>query len=141
MLAGLKHLNRLEQVLARGEWDDPDIAEGLMLDADANVIEGTVTNVFMVRNSSLITPEVNRAGVAGVMRGLILDLAGRSDIPCTVRDIRLQELAAADEVFVCNSLIQLWAVKSIGDWAFAPGPVTRRIAELVAQAEGVNTPG
>lgn len=132
-LAGLKHLNRLEQVLARGEWHDPDIAEGLMLDSEERVIEGTMTNVFMVYDGELTTPDLSRAGVAGVMRGLVMDVAQQTGITCVVRDVPLQELPQADEIFICNSLIPVWAVKSIDRWKFATGPVMRRIAQLVCK--------
>lgn len=130
-LAGLKHLNRLEQVLARGEWDDPETQEGLMLDGDGRIIEGTMTNVFMVFNGVLTTPSVDRAGVAGVMRGLIMDTVRQWGVTCTVGDIPLQGLSGADEVFVCNSLIGVWPVKSVDEWTFVPGPVTRRIVGSV----------
>ncbi len=130
-LAGLKHLNRLEQVVARGEWDDPDIAEGLMLDGGDHIIEGTMSNVYLVRQGVLATPDVSLAGVAGVMRGLIMDIARQSDITCEVRNIPLQELSRADEVFVCNSLVGVWPVSAIDRWKFAIGPVTRRIARSI----------
>lgn len=130
-LTGLKHLNRLEQVLARGEWDDPAVPEGLMLDGEDHIVEGTMTNVFMVFDGVLTTPALDRAGVAGVMRGLVLDTAQRAGIACSIRDISLQELSAAEEVFVCNSVIGVWPVISVDRRVFSPGPVTRRIAESV----------
>ena len=74
-LAGIKHLNRLEQVLARQEWDDPGIMEGLLLDAEERIIEGTMSNMFMVSKGVLLTPYLRSCGVAGVMRSVILDLA------------------------------------------------------------------
>jgi 4-amino-4-deoxychorismate lyase len=68
LLAGLKHLNRLEQVLARAEWQDGEHAEGLMLDQAGRVIEGVFSNLFLVRDGVLITADLKRCGVAGVMR-------------------------------------------------------------------------
>ena len=59
-LVGLKHLNRLEQVMARAEWDDPSIAEGLMLDAAGHVIEGTMSNLFAVIGGRLVTPDLTQ---------------------------------------------------------------------------------
>jgi 4-amino-4-deoxychorismate lyase len=135
VLAGLKHLNRLEQVLARGEWDAPDIAEGLMLDEADHVIEGTMSNVFIARGGTLFTPDVSRAGVAGVVRGLILDNAERTGVTCVIKPVQLQELPQADEVFICNSLTGVWPVKSIEQWQYTPGPLARRFAELVGAAE------
>ena len=95
------------------------------------IIEGTMTNVFLVQKGVLATPDVCRAGVAGVMRGLIMDMAKQSGITCAVRDIPLQALSQADEVFVCNSLIGLWPVRCVDQWVFETGPVTGRIAQSI----------
>ena len=75
MLAGLKHLNRLEQVLARSEWTDPAIQEGIMLDSEGHVIEGTMTNLFYVKDDNIYTAALEQSGVAGIVRGLIMQLA------------------------------------------------------------------
>ena len=74
-LAGIKHLNRLENVLARAEWNDATIAEGLMCDADDNVIGGTMSNLFLASGGKLLTPQLTRCGVSGVMRDLVIELA------------------------------------------------------------------
>ncbi len=75
VLAGIKHLNRLEQVLARNEWDDSGVMEGLMTDRENNLIEGTMSNLFLVRDRCIYTPDLSVCGVAGVMRSVILELA------------------------------------------------------------------
>jgi 4-amino-4-deoxychorismate lyase len=74
-LAGIKHLNRLENVLAAAEWNDPAIAEGLLLDQAGRVIEGTRTNLFCVRDGVLITPSLEQCGVAGVQRERVIEWA------------------------------------------------------------------
>lgn len=136
-LAGLKHLNRAEQVMARCEWDDPEIPEGLMLDYDGHVIEGTMSNLFMVYGNELVTPDVSGAGVAGVMRGVILDAAEDIGMNPTVRPVAMAELGAAREVFLCSSLMGLWPVRAIDRaYCFQPGPVTRRLAARVAEYIG-----
>lgn len=109
-LAGLKHCNRLEQVLARQEWQD-EAEEGLMLDVDGNVIEGTMSNVFLVFNDALITPDVNRCGVAGVTRQRIIDRSSDLGIPVEVAKITLEHLHDAQALFLCNTLIGLWPVR------------------------------
>ena len=137
-LAGLKHLNRLEQVLARAEWDDPLIPEGLMLDHDGRLIGGTMSNVFLVKGDRLITPDVSGSGVAGVMRGALLELAHGAGVTPVVRALCLEELETADELFVCNSLMGLWPVKAVdAGRRLQPGPVTRRLAERMAGASGL----
>lgn len=130
-LAGIKHLNRLEQVLARNEWSDADIAEGLMLDTAGAVIEGTTSNVFVVRDGKLYTPDVARCGIAGIVRGLIMELAGEWSLECAIIGLTLSDVKNADEVFLCNSLIGVWPVREIEGASFAAGPLTRRIAARI----------
>jgi len=131
-LAGLKHLNRLEQVLARDEWSDPAIAEGLMLDANGHVIEGTMSNVFAVADGRLCTPRLDNAGVAGVMRQWILNRARELGIETAELTMTIETLEQSDEVFLCNSLIGIWPVARIADAAVEVGPVTRRLMVEVA---------
>ena len=117
-LAGIKHLNRLEQVLARAEWDDPGIAEGLMLSLDGRIIEGVSSNVFFERRGTLVTPDIRDCGVAGVMRAEIMRLAAELGIHCEARDVPFDELHAFDGCFVCNSLTALRPVSRIGSRGF-----------------------
>lgn len=127
-LASIKHLNRLEQVLARNEWSDADIPEGLMLDTAGCVIEGTMSNVFVVRDGKLYTPDLSRCGIAGIVRGLIMELAGEWSLECAITDLTLSDVKNAHEVFLCNSLIGVWPVREIDGAHHTPGPLTRRIA-------------
>jgi 4-amino-4-deoxychorismate lyase len=117
-LAGMKHLNRLEQVLARSEWGDPGIAEGLMRDVAGRIVSGTMSNLFLVRGGKLLTPGLARCGIAGVMRGLVIDVAEASGIEVAEGDVRLRELETADGLFLTNSLIGIWPVARIDDWGF-----------------------
>ncbi len=125
-LAGLKHLNRLDNVLARGEWDDEGIAEGLMCDADGYLIEGTMTNLFLVHGDRLSTPLLDRAGVAGITRGRIIDWAGRTGRSIGQRRLTLDDMNTAEEAFVCNSVIGVWPLRQVVGGAdfSAPGPLT-----------------
>ncbi|WEJ74020.1 aminodeoxychorismate lyase [Pseudomonas sp. PSE14] len=127
LLAGLKHLNRLEQVLARAEWDDPTFAEGLMRDVSGRIVEGVFSNLFLVRNGELVTAELSRCGVAGVMRAEVIERAGNIGLPVIVRDIDFDELAQADEVFLCNSLYGIWPVRGFAGRAWPVGPLTRKL--------------
>lgn len=128
-LAGLKHLNRLEQVLARAEWADPDIAEGLMLDMADNVIEGTFTNLFIVEQGRLSTPALNRCGIAGIMRSVIMDLATTDAGGCEVRDIPYRDLQKVDELFLSNSLIGIWPVRELDGRKLRVGALTRHLQQ------------
>ena len=112
-LAGMKHLNRLEHILARAEWQN-EFAEGLLLDVENRVVEATVSNVFVVKNKKLFTPDLSRAGVAGIMRKTILEnLAPILGIESCVTDINLAFLESADEIFLSNSVYGIWPVNSL----------------------------
>lgn len=135
-MAGLKHLNRLEQVMARSEWSDGP-QEGLMLDTDGNVIEGTMTNLFASpAEGRLVTPDLGQAGVAGVTRRHILEQARREGegLEIQVRSLSPDELRQCREIFVCNSIAGVWPVQRIESHRYAVGPLTRRAAAWVTEA-------
>ena len=130
--AGIKSLERLAQVLARAEWDQPDIAEGAMLDEDGYVVCGTMTNIFYVHGNVLSTPSLECSGIAGVMRAKVLEEALAAGLKVQVRQFRPEELALADEVFVTNSQVGIWPVRRLAEAVFPVGPATRRLmARLV----------
>ncbi|WP_333874895.1 aminodeoxychorismate lyase [Methylobacter sp.] len=126
-LAGIKHLNRLEQVMARAEWNNSAIQEGLMLDVNDHVIEGTMTNLFYIKNNSLYTAVLAQSGVAGIMRGMIMRISADHGLSIIEHVFTTDELFSADEVFVCNSIIGIWPVKQIDTTHFSVGPITKSI--------------
>lgn len=121
-LAGMKHLNRLEQVLARAEWNDPAIAEGLLRDGHDRVISATMANLFAVMDGDLLTPALDRCGIAGVARAEIL--ATSSYI--RVGELILSELRHASEVFLSSSVRGILPVQSLGETVYGVGPITRQ---------------
>lgn len=134
-LAGIKHLNRLENVLARSEWSDPEIAEGLMCDGDGNVVCGTMSNLFLVRGKTLLTPDLTRCGVAGVMRQLVIDFARGNDIPVRATRLNMAAVQAADELFLVNSVIGVWRVAALADKTWSGGQLTARIDRWLSDAQ------
>jgi 4-amino-4-deoxychorismate lyase len=126
-LAGIKHLNRLENVLARAEWNDTAIDEGLLLDQENDVIGGTMSNLFIVENGALITPDLSRSGVAGVTRARVIDLAKTAGIECRIEKVPLQRVFNADEVSLVNSLIGLWPVCRLADRHWKSGGLTQQV--------------
>lgn len=140
-LAGIKHLNRLEQVLARSEWHGSGFREGLVLDAEGFLAEGTMSNLFWCQNGILYTPELDRCGVNGIVRQRIIAIAQEQGITLVIGRFRPECLNAADEIFVCNSVIGIWPVIETvinEDDAFSGsiGPVTLKLQSSLA-AEGI----
>jgi 4-amino-4-deoxychorismate lyase len=122
-LAGIKHLNRLEQVLARAEWSDPAIGEGLLRDTEGRVVSATAANLFAVVGGALVTPPVDRCGIAGVARAEVL--AARPD--ARVRALALDELLGADEIFLSSSVRGIVPVRELAGRVFAPGAAARAL--------------
>ena len=128
-LAGIKHLNRLEQILARAELNDANYQEGLMLDTENNVIEGTMTNLFCVRDGELLTPDLSRCGVKGIIRDQVIKAAKEMGIDMHETTITLQALYNSDEIFICNSVIHIWPVRQLDAHEFMIGPITQRVTQ------------
>jgi len=127
-LAGWKHLNRLEQVLARSEWDDPTIDEGVMCSVDDRVIECISCNLFWVRASQVITPSLHDCGVAGVMRCHVIERARALGWDVAIRDAAPDEPTQADEVFITSAVRGVAPVRALGATRFdPPGPVTKAL--------------
>lgn len=137
-LAGLKHLNRLEQVLARREWSDGAIAEALMFSSSGMLISGVMSNVFLVEGARLRTPLLDRCGVAGVMRQVVLREAARAGIAAEEAPLDAGDLARARELFLTSAVIGLRPVRVLDGRACEIGAVTRelqqRLAPLLAEA-------
>jgi 4-amino-4-deoxychorismate lyase len=133
-LAGLKHLNRLENVLAAAE-----IVEGefdvIMVDLAHRVISGSSCNLFVVNAGRLATPHVDTAGVAGVMRGIVLREAPRLGIGCELRDLTLEDVTNADEVFVTNARVGVVPVSRVGEH---PTRMTDLALKLRAHVESLD---
>ena len=131
-LAGIKHLNRLEQVLARDDVTARGFREGLVLDLDGNVIEGTMSNLFLISDTSLITPNLDNCGVAGIIRRLILDRVLEWGLRPEVRTLGVDDVRAAEELFLCNSILGVCPISGLDDRAWPVGPYTRAIMDSLA---------
>lgn len=120
-LAGIKHLNRLEQVMARAEWPDADVVEGLLFDHDDHLISATAANVFGARDGVLATPALDACGVAGVLRAELLQAFPRA----VVKAITMDEAMRMDEIFVCSSVRGVLPVCELEGRVLRVGDATR----------------
>lgn len=132
LLAGIKHLNRLENVLAASEWQDKDMPEGLLSDMSGFVVSGTRSNLFMLRGNILYTPNLTRCGVSGVQRDRVMDWAKQHGVTCNVADFRMEELVGADEIFLVNSVFGLWPVREVAGYRRVTHPMSWKIQEWLS---------
>lgn len=135
-LAGIKHCNRLEQVLARREWNDPGIAESLLYSSGGALVSGTMTNIFLVKEGVLCTPRLDRCGVAGVMRRAVLGLAAQLGITAREERLTQAEVQQAEEMFLTNALIGIHPVRELDGRALARGALTARLQQELPRALG-----
>ena len=133
-LAGIKHCNRLEQVLARGEWGDPaalhrDADEGLMRSTEGDVVCATSANLFVLRDDLWRTPQIDRCGVAGICRDWVLHEIGAEQARLSVTDVE-----TADALVLCNAVRGILGVARLGDRAWSPHPVVATLRRQLAAA-------
>ena len=139
-LAGVKHLNRLEQVLARSEDAPGACDEGLMLDDRGRLIEGIMSNVFVRRGKRLSTPDLSECGVAGIMRQLVLEVSEQATglVPEIVA-LGSDDLSVAEECFLTNSIIGIWPIKSIAGQALRTGPAAHALQKLLTERGAITS--
>lgn len=130
LLAGVKHLNRLEQVLARQQVPDAEADEVLLLDTAGSLVCATAANVFLLHGDRLRTPRLERCGVAGVARAALLSATRTGELPWQSEEAELTraDLDTADEVFLTSSLRGIWPVSCVDGRTLPQGEVTRRLA-------------
>jgi len=138
MLAGIKHGNRLEQIIARSQWQN-GWHEALVMDVDSNVIEATQSNVFIVSAGVMITPCLKHSGVAGVMRDCILKLAKDMNIPVEIKPISVDDVSRADAVFLSNSVIGLWPVKKFKERSYSDLTISNKLLKIIKENEFIST--
>jgi 4-amino-4-deoxychorismate lyase len=133
ILAGIKHCNRLEQVLARAEWNDPtapdhDANEGLVCSGDGDVVSAIAANLFVLRGGRWLTPAVDRCGVAGVCRGQLLPLLEAHEGRLSVVDVE-----TADAIFLCNAVRGILGVARLGERTWPSHPAVVEARRLLAR--------
>ena len=107
-LAGIKHLNRLDQVMARKEWNDANVHEGIMLNQAGLVASGVMSNIFIELDGVLVTPKLDECGIHGTMAQTVSAIAQNCGISLIQREVTLETLVNADAVFFTNSLNGIW---------------------------------
>jgi len=130
-LAGIKHLSRLENVLAAAEALGDPAFDTLLLDAAGQVVSGGMSNVCIVESGAVSTPLLDTCGVAGVLRAIVIRECAALKIPCAQRRITLTDFAAADEVFITNARIGVVPVRRVGEHSFSMHTLTHQLAQHI----------
>jgi 4-amino-4-deoxychorismate lyase len=132
-LAGIKHCNRLEQVLARAEWNDPgpsgrDADDGLMCSSGGDVVCATAANLFVLREGRWLTPKIDRCGVKGICRGQLVPLLDADEARLSVADVE-----TADAVFLCNAVRGILGVARLGERTWPSHPAVAEARRQLAR--------
>ena len=130
-LAGIKHLNRLEQVLAQNEWHDAQADEGLMMDTEGEVVCATSGNVFAVRDGVLITPDLRFCGVRGIMRARVLAAAEKLQLAVSEEPLWPHDLEIASEVFITNAVRGIRPAASLESLQWNESAVASKLAQAL----------
>ncbi len=133
-LGGIKHLNRLEQVVASTEFFAEGVSEGILLDQEDHVISAVSANIFLVLDDRLLTPRLDRCGVRGVLRSQLL---AAFSTRCEQRRIQVDLLQEADEVFICNAVRGIVPVTAIDSQRYEIGPFTRKLQHWLQSGASV----
>ena len=110
-VSGLKHLNRLDSVLARSEWNSSNIFEGVFMDSQKNILEGTMTNIFFVKKNQLVTPKIIDSGINGIMRQVVIENAKNFFDKVIIKDVSINEISSFDQMFLTNSVLKVLPVR------------------------------
>ena len=129
-LAGIKHCNRLEQVIARAGIK---VDDGIMLDENENVVSVTQGNIFCIQGNRLITPNLDKCGIEGTRRAVILKIAVDLGFDISIKDLSVKELLQSDEVFISNSIQGVGPVNRIEDFVYSKHKITEIISETLKE--------
>ncbi|HEX6395942.1 MAG TPA: aminodeoxychorismate lyase [Steroidobacteraceae bacterium] len=129
--AGLKHLNRLENVMAAAEFAATPTFDSLLLSTAGRLVSGVACNVFLVKAGGLLTPAVERAGVAGVMRQVVLREAAGLGIATREAELTLEDVFDADAMFITNARIGVVPVRRVREHVLGMSEIAQRLRNTI----------
>lgn len=137
ILAGIKHLNRLEQIIIRQHWQN-DWQEAIVCDEQGHIIEATQSNVFIVSpGGQLITPKLNKCGINGVMRNTVMQYAAKIGLEVSEQTILADQLLEASELFVTNSIIGIWPVNRFKNKQYNNKQIAQNLIEELIKNDAI----
>jgi 4-amino-4-deoxychorismate lyase len=123
--------------MARHEWSDPKIAEGLMLDEQDRVIAGTMSNLFLVKGDELWTPDLSQSGISGILRGVVLEVAQQQGSTAQIKELTMDDVREADALFLTNSLIGVWPIRELDGELVRIDAINPALLQTVRQRAGL----
>lgn len=138
-LARVKSLNYLENILAKDEALAQGVQEAILLNLDGRVAEGSMSNVFIIRDGCLVTPLVAEGLLPGVTRRYVLELAPMAGLEAQENLLPPGELATAPEAFLTSSLMGIMPLTKIDGQPVgggSPGPLTRKLMQAYCEIRG-----
>jgi 4-amino-4-deoxychorismate lyase len=129
-LAGIKHLNRLDYVLATIELERiGGMGEAILCDTEGYIVEGIISNLFFCLDDEVYTPSLDYAGVEGIMRQQILEHLEKQGIAVQTGRYFPAQLLQASECFLCNSVQGVRPIRSIDGVEFSCGPISQMLIQ------------
>ncbi|MGL4939592.1 aminodeoxychorismate lyase [Shewanella sp.] len=132
LLAGIKHLNRLEQVLIRSQPLAADVDDWLVLDCNGKVIESSMANLFFIKDRCVFTPSLAECGVSGVMREQVIRSLLEHDYSVDCVSFGAEALGDFDSAFMTNSLLGIVDVIAIDALKYTPSPITAHLRQILS---------
>ncbi|MDI6800966.1 MAG: branched-chain-amino-acid transaminase [Thermodesulfovibrionales bacterium] len=129
----IKSLNFLNNILAKIEAKQADVYEAIMLNVEGFIAEGTIINIFFVKDGILCTPSLECGILDGITRALVIDLAVRNGIEVREGEFTKDELYNASEVFITNTTMEVMPVCRVDDKGFKVGEVSRLLLKKYRQ--------
>ncbi len=133
----IKSCNYLPNILLREKAIEEGCFESILLDHNNNITEGTISNIFIIKNNQLKTPHVNEFVLSGITRQAILDICRENSISFMEDTITEKNMQEADEIFLTNSVIGVLPVSQINHRKLKntiPGPITKKIGMLLLKS-------
>ncbi len=126
---GIKSTNFLNNILAKIEAKEAGADEGILLNHNGFLTEGTVSNLFFVKSQLLCTPSTASGILEGVSRKVVLEIANEEGIPVKEGLFPSEDLVAASEIFMTNTTYEVMPVSRVDQQTVQTGPITRRIRQ------------
>ena len=133
-ISGIKHLNRLDSVIARSEWDD-NYFEGLFVDKSGNLLEGTMTNIFFIKNKVLYFPKLRSCGIEGIMSQVVKDKTNFFFKGLKECNLKFSKIKNFDAMFLTNSVIKVMPVKYLDNVSFTITEELRSLVEYFSSSD------